>query len=177
MGKMRIISGFYKNREIETPGDEKTHPMGARERLALFNILGPDFVGLSVLDAFSGSGAIGIEALSRGAAKVAFIEKDPKAVAVIRNNLRRLGVEEGRFRVTQGDVLKAEVATEYDVVVADPPYADFTWDMVQGLGRFLKDGGILALSHPGEASEIAGLKLTKSRQYARAHLSIYEKVV
>ena len=176
MGKMRIISGIYKGREIETPGDERTHPMGARERLALFNMLGPDFTGLLVLDAFAGSGAVGIEALSRGAAKVVFIEKDKKAARVIRGNLERLGIEKSQFLLVAGDVRTVETGEKYDVVVADPPYLEFSLNLVEDLGRFLKDEGILVLSHPGEAPEIAGLKLVKTRKYAQAHLSIYEKV-
>ena len=83
MDNLRITSGNYRGRKIATPGG-KTHPMGERERLALFNMIGPFIPEAMVLDAFSGSGALGIEALSRGAKHVVFVDIDKKAFETIK---------------------------------------------------------------------------------------------
>ena len=88
---VRITSGIYRGHSILTPG-EGTHPMGERERLALFNKISDYLPGANVLDAFAGSGALGIEAMSRGAASVTFVEKSPKAAKIIRENLKTLGI-------------------------------------------------------------------------------------
>ena len=91
---LRITGGTLRGREIKSPESSKTHPMGSRERMAILNSIGPEIVGTEVLDAFAGTGAIGIEALSRGAARVTFIEKDRKVAMVLRENLRNLGLLE-----------------------------------------------------------------------------------
>lgn len=89
---VRITSGEFRGRKIETPGD-RTHPMGERERLALFNMIAERLPGAVVLDAFSGSGALGIEAFSRGASEVVFVDASRKAVRCIRNNLSILDIK------------------------------------------------------------------------------------
>ena len=167
---VKITSGTYRGRTITTPGDG-THPMGERERLALFNALG-SLAGDRVLDAFAGSGVLGIEALSRGASSAAFIEKSPKACKIIRENLATLGVE---GEVTVGDVAKFTDETGFDLILADPPYDNFVIEVIYRLADLLKINGTLVLSHPGEAPEILGLSLEKTRQYAGAHLSFYSK--
>ena len=89
---VRITSGKFRGRKATTPGEE-THPMGERERLALFNMISDYLPGATVLDAFAGSGALGIEALSRGASEVTFIDANKKATECIRGNLASLGLE------------------------------------------------------------------------------------
>lgn len=170
MEKITITSGKYKGRKIATPGGA-THPMGSREKLALFNIVSVE--GLSVLDAFAGSGALGIEALSRGASEVVFVEKNAKACMIISKNLKSLGIKDG-FRVIKSSVSRADL-NEFDVVLADPPYDNFDLTEVESLTKFVKNGGVLVLSHPDEVPELQGLKLLKTHQYAAAHLSIYIK--
>ena len=171
MEKVAIISGEFKGRKISTPGGA-THPMGARERLALFNMVSVD--GLVVLDAFAGSGALGIEALSRGAASVVFVEKNTKACEIIRENLESLGIKDGA-RIIKSSVSSANLPV-FDVVFADPPYDNFNLTEVESLIKSLKNGGVLVLSHPSEAPDLQGLKLLKTHKYAAAHLSIYIKV-
>lgn len=166
-----ITSGKYKGRKISTPGGN-THPMGSREKLALFNMLTGKIEGATILDAFAGSGALGIEALSRGAAEVVFVEKNSKACEIIKKNLESLGIDEGA-RILKSNV--SEVTGEYDVILADPPYDNFDSSEVECLTKLLKNGGILVLSHPEEAPELDGLTLSKTHQYAAAHLSIYFK--
>lgn len=170
MEKITITSGKYKGRKIATPGGA-THPMGSREKLALFNIV--PVKGLSVLDAFSGSGALGIEALSRGANSVVFVEKNARPYDIIRENLKSLGVENG-FKVIKSSVSRADLS-EFDVVLADPPYNNFDLTEVMSLIKSVKNGGVLVLSHPGEAPELTGLSLLKTHSYASARLSIYIK--
>lgn len=171
MEVLKITSGKYRNRTIKTPG-AGTHPMGARERLALFNMIFDALPGATVLDAYAGSGALGIEALSRGASKVVFVEKSPKAIRVIRENLHTLGVE-GETEVVVGDVVNFTTSEHFDIILADPPYDSFEAEGAKSLVRFLKEGGIMALSHPGEAPVFGELKLEKSRSYAGATISVY----
>ena len=167
-GNVRLTGGIFGGRKISTPG-EKTHPMGERERLALFNMLG-DLSGLSVLDAFAGSGALGIEALSRGAASALFIEKNAAAARVIRENLATL---DASGEVIVGDVAGVDLGRMFDLILVDPPYDNFELEKVLPLVHLLNAGGTLVLSHPGEAPTIDGLALEKTRQYAAAHLSFY----
>ena len=171
MSSVRISSGIYRGRNIATPGSG-THPMGEREKLALFNMITSVIPGAVVLDAYAGSGALGIEALSRGASRVVFVEKDYGAAKVIRENLKSLGLD--------GEVLVDNAKTfatdkKFDLILVDPPYDKFEMDGAMNLVQFLKDGGVLVLSHPGEAPEISGLGIIKSRSYAGATITIYKK--
>lgn len=171
MNSVKITSGKYRNQILRTPGDG-THPMGARERLALFNMLSEFLPGAFVLDAFSGSGALGIEALSRGAGEVWFVEKNRKACQVIRENLHNLGVS---GEVFCENVVNFTTDRRFGVILADPPYDKFKATEVAHLTQFLESGGILALSHPGEAPELPEMELMKTRKYAGAKISVYSK--
>lgn len=175
MEKIRITAGELKGRSIRSPQSVLTHPMGTREKLALFNMIGDSVSRARVLDAFSGSGALGIEALSRGAEFVVLVEKNPRVAEVIKENLRSLGLET-RGQVFSGDVTGFEAEEQFEIIIADPPYGDFRVEKVNYLGRFLKSGGILVLSHPGEAPELSGLELVKTRKYAAARISVYKRV-
>ena len=172
MDNIRITSGNLRGRTICSPKSEQTHPMGAREKLALFNMIASELSGATVLDAFAGSGAVGIEAMSRGAKKVVFVEKNPKTAGIIRKNLANLGID---ANVVIGDVAKFESDERFDIIIADPPYDNFEVQAVAYLTKYLKDGGVLVLSHPNEPPVIDDLKLTTSRKYAGATLSIYRK--
>ena len=172
MNEIRITSGLYKGHKITTPGG-KTHPMGSRERIALFNMISEYISGSRVLDAYAGSGALGIEALSRGAADVEFLEKSPTVAKGIRNNLRGLDL---KARVFAGDAIDFTTNDGFDLILADPPYDDYDLAGVEYLAGFLKSGGIMILSHPDASPEISELKLLKTRKYAAAHLSVYVKI-
>ncbi|MBQ6487063.1 16S rRNA (guanine(966)-N(2))-methyltransferase RsmD [Candidatus Saccharibacteria bacterium] len=166
-----ITAGFYKGRRLMTPG-EGTHPMGARERIALFNMIGNNLRDFEVLDAFAGSGALGLEAISRGAAYAVFIEKNRAAAEVIKTNIKTLGVD-GVVKVCSAS--KYEDEQVYNLVFADPPYDKFDLEEVLHLVKFVSENGIFVLSHPGEAPELPGLRLWKSNQYAGATISIYQR--
>lgn len=166
---VRITSGNYRGRSILTPG-EGTHPMGERERLALFNMVTAKIAGGRVLDAFAGSGALGIEAFSRGASTVTFVEKSPKAAKIIRENLKNLGIQAD---VIISDAGKYSTDSSFDLILADPPYDHFDTIILPNLAKLLDKSGIFVLSHPGEAPEVEGLKLLDSRKYAGATISLY----
>ena len=157
-----------------SPNSKLTHPMGAREKLALFNMIADYLPEAMVLDAYAGSGALGIEALSRGAKYAVFVEKSPRIAQIIRKNLAELWLTEVAEVHNKGaeSFLPAD---EFDIIIADPPYDDFDTLGVENLAKFLKKTGVLVLSHPGEAQEISGLKLNKTRKYAAARISIYTK--
>src|SRR5258708_36248773 len=123
---MRVIAGAYGGRRLQAPRGQATRPTAARVREAFFSILG-DIDELSVLDLFAGSGALGIEALSRGAARAVFVERAPRALDALRANLEALGIERDRADVRALDARAAARTARargetYDLVFLDPPY-------------------------------------------------------
>lgn len=172
MNEVRIASGVFRGRKITTPGG-KTHPMGEREKIALFNMIQDYIPGSRVLDAYAGSGALGIEALSRGASSVEFLEKNQTAIKAIRKNLQSLDLKE---RIFAGDATNFTTNDGFDLILADPPYDNFDVAGVEYLSGFLKNGGIMVLSHPFETVDISSLKLLKTRKYAASHISVYAKI-
>lgn len=171
MYSTKITSGKYRGQTIATPGSG-THPMGSREKMALFNMISGYLPGATVLDAYAGSGALGIEALSRGAERVIFVEKNPHAAKIIRENLKNLGLTESSS-IVAADTKNFVTTDKFDIIIADPPYNNFEVSGVKNLAKSLKEDGVFILSHPDEAPEVEGLKLQKTHKYAAAHISIY----
>lgn len=125
---MRIIAGEFGGRRIKAPAGRRTRPTGERVREAWFSIVGPALPGASVLDLFAGSGALGLEALSRGAHRAHFVERGRRALMVLRENVAALDVA-ARSRIIPGDGLafiEANEAESWDVAFADPPYGGET---------------------------------------------------
>jgi 16S rRNA (guanine(966)-N(2))-methyltransferase RsmD len=123
---MRIIAGEFRSRTLAAPPGLATRPTSDRLRETLFNVLAPRMEGAGFLDLYAGSGAVGLEALSRGARRVVFVERAEAALKVLRGNLARLGVKSG-FRLetrTVGAFLRraGEIAEGFDLVFLDPPY-------------------------------------------------------
>jgi 16S rRNA (guanine966-N2)-methyltransferase len=122
---MRIIAGSYRSRSLDAPPGLATRPTSDRLRETLFNVLTPRIQGAAFLDLYAGSGAVGIEALSRGAVSVEFVERAPAALKVLRANLARLGLTTG-FRINSASVKSAlqrmSPAAKFDLVFLDPPY-------------------------------------------------------
>lgn len=174
---MNIIAGIYKGRTIKSPNDPNTHPMGSREKLALFNMLLPYLPSSVVLDAFAGSGAVGLECLSRGASEVVFLEKSPSVARIIRENCTFLP-DKNAYNIVVSSVESFHTEVDFDLIIADPPYDLFTPELVSPLLAFLKPSGIFALSHPKTLvpPSFPGLTLIKSRSYASASISLYQKV-
>jgi 16S rRNA (guanine966-N2)-methyltransferase len=117
---VRVVAGEFRGRRLAAPRGARTRPTADRVREALFSMLG-DVSGARVLDLYAGSGALGIEALSRGAELAVFVERDPRAVAAIQRNLESLGVEEEVLREDVVRFLRRASGT-FDLVFCDPPY-------------------------------------------------------
>src|SRR6476620_12586207 len=119
---MRVIAGRLKGRRLLSPAWTGLRPTSDRLREPLFNILAPRVAGARVLDGFAGTGAVGIEALSRGAAHVTFVERDARAVALIEANLAACGIA-ANYNIRRGDVLSAlgNGAGAFDLILLDPP--------------------------------------------------------
>jgi 16S rRNA (guanine966-N2)-methyltransferase len=128
-GAGRIIAGAARGIQLESPG-HGTRPMGDRVKQTLFAILGADLADASVLDLYAGSGAAGLEALSRGAARATFVDHDRRAISSIRANLARTHLDQARAAVVRADALDwlrgtaADGSDRFDIVIVDPPYAD-----------------------------------------------------
>ena len=173
---MRIIGGSRKGARIFAPSGRDTRPTGDRVREAAFNLIGP-VDGASVLDLFAGSGAMGLEALSRGAAGAVFVESDRDACRAVERNLVKLGLTGAR--VVCGDVLRflASERAQYDLVLVDPPY-----EMVESqgmrLGPYLRavlaENGLLVFESGAKTQPELPFHVRTSRRYGSARLTLFE---
>jgi 16S rRNA (guanine(966)-N(2))-methyltransferase RsmD len=183
---MRIIAGTFRSRALEAPPGLATRPTSDRLRETLFNVLAPRIAGAKFLDLYAGSGAVGIEAISRGAAQVVFVERAPAALKVLRANLARLGLTAG-FRIHTGSassfLRKPQVGAEsFDIVFLDPPY-DAAEEYAAALGILGGSvGGLLAsralviAEHRRKerlAEQFGNLKRSRLLEQGDAALSFY----
>jgi 16S rRNA (guanine966-N2)-methyltransferase len=174
---MRVVAGRLGGRRLLSPAGRGTRPTSDRVREALFSILGP-LDGERVLDLFAGSGALGIEALSRGAASATFVERDARAVAVLRGNLEALGLE---ARVLRREALAAlgdarERADAYDLVFLDPPYgraAALGEPLAAALPPVLPPGGRVVSESDRRAPLELALPLLDERRYGDTLIRIH----
>ena len=177
---LRIIAGKFGSRKIEAPIGRRTHPMGDRVRSAMFNSLGDNLVGADVLDAFAGSGSLGLEALSRGARHATFVERDRLAQNIIANNIASLGVQEETelIRASVSSWIDTRQGGLYDVIFADPPYHDMQLSTVSKLFGLLKPNGLMVLSHTGrgERPDLQNeIVVVDNRSYGNAHLTFFRR--
>lgn len=175
---IRVIGGMYGGRKLDAPAGNKTHPMGERIRNALFNSLGDVVVGARVLDIFAGTGAVGIEALSRGAASAVFIERDKIAQKCIQNNIDALRIDNAELiKTTVSNWLQTYSGGQFDIIFADPPYYDTQQATIQKTIGLLKNNGTLVLSWPEKqpAPVLDGLVVVFERAYAGARIVMYKK--
>jgi len=150
----RVIAGVARGIRLEAPGPD-TRPMADRVKQTLFAILEPDLPGARILDLFAGSGAAGLEALSRGAAHATFIERDAGAAAVIATNLARTHLAGARARIVRADALVWLAGSEganrgpFDIVIVDPPYAEtaLLTTSLEALGPHLAPGARVVAKH------------------------------
>lgn len=176
---LQIISGKLKGRKLAAPRGKLTHPMGSRIRSALFNIIGDEIHDSRVLDVFAGSGSIGLEALSRGAESVVFVERDRVAGNMLSENIDKLNID------SQTKVFKMGVKTwieknqdnSFDIIFADPPYNNLQLSTVFELLGLLKPNGLMVLSYPGrgELPSVQGVVVVDNRSYGTAALTFYRK--
>jgi 16S rRNA (guanine966-N2)-methyltransferase len=172
---MRVIAGEFKGRRLRMPRGAGTRPTADRVREALFSMLG-DVEGARVLDLYAGSGALGIEALSRGAAAAVFVEREPRAAAAIEANLEAVGVQ---AEVSRRDVLAFVAApprTTFDLVFCDPPYDSgprIAGPLAEGLPALLsEDARIVTESDKRHSLELP-FPLIRERTYGGTRIAIH----
>lgn len=176
---MRIISGRWRGRTLEAPSGLATRPTADRVRETLFSMLASrlgSFEDLRIADLFAGSGALGFEALSRGAGSATFVERDPKASAIIRRNAAKLGVEP---RLLSGSALALPRAGPFDLIFADPPYAAGSGTaLVHSVvnADWLAPGGWLSIeTSRDEIVEASELEIDAVRLVGRARLTLLRR--
>ena len=181
---MRVIAGTLKGRRLDAPTWEGLRPTSDKLRETLFNVLAPRISGARVLDGFAGTGAIGIEALSRGASEVAFIEQDPRAAALIEANLARCGVQTGYAMVREPfeKGVRSLVGT-FDIVVLDPPYqqggGDAASPMLELAASAMTADAVLVLEHAKRRvtpDATAALRRTRQIVSGDSALSFYARL-
>lgn len=188
---MRIVAGKHKNRKILAPSGQTTRPSSERLRETLFNLLQMQIEDTDFLDLFAGSGAVGIESLSRGAKRAVFVENDRHAAHAIEKNLEQLQ-EEDHAQILQGDVFKVmdemiRMGKEFDIIFADPPYylkegeipsGDYLLQLVDQ-SSLLRTGGMLfiedASNYTPNMEGIVHLTQKKPRKMGRSTLHQFVK--
>jgi len=180
----RIIGGQGKGRRLATPRGLGTRPTAARVRQTLFDILAPELPGCRFLDAFAGSGAVGLEALSRGAARVVFVDTSAAALRSLRDNVAALRAAGGDVQVLRQDARLAlavlgDDGVRFDVVYLDPPYdSDLYEPLLEQVGRLglLEPGGLVVAEHFHKRDlpeTIGGLLRTRQVRVGDHRLSFY----
>jgi 16S rRNA (guanine966-N2)-methyltransferase len=189
---LRVVGGRFGGRRLEAPAGAATRPSTGRTRLAVMNILGDAVDGVSVLDLYAGTGASGIEALSRGAARAAFVERAAPALAALRANLATLGLGAAEAAVVSGDAVALLVArarfpfAPFGLVFCDPPYEAFDGGPREealraalgllGPAGALAAGAILVVEHPaggGFRCPPEGFGPGDSRAYSAAGVTLF----
>lgn len=172
---MRVIAGTLGGRIFGSPHGNRTHPMSDKMRGALFNMLG-DLSGLTVLDAFAGSGALSYEAASRGAASVIAIERDKNAQTAISENIATLRLNNSvKLVCANANSWCDTTSIMFSLILLDPPYDSLQYSLLEKLATRLEPGGRLALSWPGKQDPppLPPLELVSSRQYGDSSLHLY----
>ncbi len=183
---MRVIAGYYRGRNLKSPPSMQVRPTSDRLRETLFNVIAPRIEGARFLDLCAGSGAVGIEALSRGAEHATFVDRSRKMCALIEANLDLCGVPEDEKEVVMSEAaefLRRAVARgdqRWDIAFFDPPYATDYMPVLAafGTGTILKDDGLLVVEHhhKNELKDAAGhLRRWRILKQGDSALSFYEK--
>ena len=178
---MRIIAGEWRGRMIDAPPGSGTRPTADRVRETLFSMLASRlgaFDNLRVADLFAGSGALGFEALSRGAASATFVECDGAAVAALRRNAEKLGAGE-RVKILSTSALALPPSPPFDLIFADPPYERGTGSAAVAAvvaANWLAEGGWMSVETArNDPVDPAGLRVEAGRQVGRASLTILSR--
>jgi 16S rRNA (guanine(966)-N(2))-methyltransferase RsmD len=187
---MRVIAGTLKGRRLSVPKWDGLRPTSDKLRETLFNVIAPRIDGVRFLDGYAGTGAIGIEALSRGAAHVTFVESDPRACRLIKENLDQCGLTDG-YTIVRGELAVTATTRSaarmreirvgdvpFDLVFLDPPYADPKIDLaVQTAIGWLSASGLLIVEHAARETrgEVPGARLTRNLKSGDSALAFYER--
>lgn len=177
---MRIIAGSLRSRTLKAPKGHLTRPTTDRTRESLFNLLTSrmDFEDVQVLDLFAGTGSLGLEAISRGANLVYFVESNGRVMKTCRENAMTLGVDEATvfYQTEVASFLRSYSSEPFDLVFADPPYA------LEGIPRLpdrvwplLKPGGIFSLEHDQQHNFEDDDRVVRVKSYGRTTVSIFQK--
>lgn len=183
---MRIISGEYRGRVLKSPADNRTRPTSDRLRETLFNVLNPRIDSdTRFLDLCAGTGAIGIEAISRGANYATFVDKSQRACALIEENLDLLKIPETRTEVFKDSAEKfvaREHAAAWDIAFYDPPYQEnyrvFLFALAANVEKLLSEEGILIAEHHAKnllPDEVGDLRRWRILKQGETHLSFYQR--
>jgi 16S rRNA (guanine966-N2)-methyltransferase len=178
---MRIIAGEWRGRAIEAPVGVETRPTADRTREALFSMLASrlgSFKDLRVADLFAGSGALGLEALSRGAAEATFVESNARAIATLRRNADKLGANE-RIRLIAGSALSLPASKPFDLIFADPPYSGGSGSAVVRsvtTAGWLVGGGWMSVETSRDDSvDAVDLKIETVRDIGRGRITLLRR--
>lgn len=179
---MRVITGKARGVNLKTPEGMQTRPTADRVKEALFSVINFDIPGASALDLFGGTGQLGIEALSRGAASAIFVDESEKACQLIKENLRRTKLEH-QGRVVRSDYLAylRSCKEQFDIVFLDPPYAEvFLENALKCITEIdiLRSGGIIVCERPLDKElpfEFAGYSRSKDYKYGKTLITLYRK--
>jgi len=182
---VRITGGEFRGRQIKLPPSRVVRPLSGKVCQALFNVVGSP-AGWAVLDVYAGTGAVGFEAASRGAAMVEAIEANRTVARTIEENARSLGLDWSyvlnvmtaeTWLAQPNNQLSPEQLQRYDLIVADPPYSKLDPEVLERLGRFLKPYGVMAVSHSSKRPSpvLESLVLAQAKQYGDSALSFYRR--
>ncbi len=181
---MRILTGQSKGRKLKVPKGKSLRPTASRIKKSIFDILGPEVAGTRVLDLFSGSGNLGIEALSLGAAFCVFVEKNPATAEIIAQNLRSLGYTE-RSRILNFDFRKAlsMLSAEncgFDLVFVDPPYEFYektgSHELARDIRSVVEEKGVMVIEYPsGNVINSEGFDM-RTRKYGGTSVSFLRRL-
>jgi len=176
MSKLRVAGGDARGRRLKAP--KGIRPTQGMVKQAIFNLVGAEIEDAYVIDLFAGSGALGIEALSRGAAAVVFVDREPRGLAILRQNLETLDLKE-RAQVVRGDVVRwleasVEAIKRAGVVFLDPPYDDVVLDRaLKVLDREVGDAVVIAEhSRRHELAALARLRVDRQRRYGDTMVTV-----
>lgn len=169
---MRVVAGDLRGRRIEAPTSDATRPTTDKVREAVFNALGSlDVVdGARVLDLFAGTGAMGIEALSRGAAHCVFVERDRDALVVLKKNIAALGLSDRTTVLAVDALTAASRQPDIDLLIADPPYGFDQWrDLIADA-----DAAFVVLESDRAVGEVDGWETIREKKYGRTHVAFLQ---
>jgi 16S rRNA (guanine966-N2)-methyltransferase len=176
LSKLRVAGGEARGRRLKAP--KGIRPTQGMVKQAIFNLIGPRLVGVHVLDLFAGSGALGIEALSRGAASVTFVDREPRGLAILRQNLDTLDLKE-QGRVVRGDVVRwlessPDEIKRAGIVFMDPPYDDVVLDRaLKVIDREVGDATVVVEhSRRHELPAVTRLQVDRERRYGDTMVTV-----
>ena len=177
---MKVIAGIYKGRNIDTIKDNATRPMMGIAREGIFNTLQFSFENADVLDLFAGSGSMGIEALSRGAKYVTFIDNSPDCIKQINKNLQEYKNDYSVLKLDVSNYIN-EVASKYDIIFYDPPFEYLTEDInadISEIGNNLNKNAFIVIHRHSNSSSIVlpnDVELYKEKYYGQSKILILRK--